>query len=84
MDQLLLRAHQIEIEKLEKKIAQMQRLATRQGFFQHYFELCKDCPTNLEAFERTNDLYFELYGEYRYSSYNSFRILKNQFLNTKS
>jgi hypothetical protein len=51
----------------------MRQLARRQGFFEYYFAECKNYKTNHAAFDAVNDLYFELFGEYRYSDFNVFK-----------
>lgn len=63
-----------------RQYRELQGLASRAGFFQYYFKELgrqKDGQpvhrTNVEAFNYVNDLHFEHLGEYKYSSYNSFR-----------
>lgn len=50
------------------------------GFFQYYFYELPHHRTKIEAFNHVNELYFDLFGEYRYEDYNSFRLIfsKNQ------
>lgn len=79
MTQLQLAQH-AEIEKLVKQNQVMKELATRIGFYNYYFKTCKTAAPNLEAFNLTNDLYFELFKEYRYTDYNSFRRSVNHYL----
>ena len=50
----------------------MRKLYKTEGFLHEYFERLKSSRTQLEAFNQVNDLYFELFGEFRYSSYHSF------------
>ncbi len=80
MDQLKL-AQAAEIEKLQKQNEIMKQLATREGFYNYYFKTCKDAISNLDAFNKANDLYFELFKEYRYTDFNSFKRSKNHYLN---
>jgi len=48
------------------------------GFFLRYFYYLKKTRTTVEAFAEANQEYFDLFGEYRYSSNQSFRNqLKN-------
>lgn len=51
----------------------MKLLARRQGFFDYYFSECKNHKTNHAAFDAVNELYYDLFGEYRYSDYNVFK-----------
>lgn len=54
------------------------------GFYQYYFNDLKHHPTQIECFNHVNDLYFDIYGEYRYESYQSFsNQYKKHFLRQK-
>lgn len=68
------------VEKLKKENEIIKRIATSAGFYEYYFEQLKHHKTEIECFDAINDLYFEYFGEYKYSSYNSFRKLKNKHL----
>lgn len=57
----------------------LKMLGTRQGFFQYYFEELPKHKTNMEAFTSANEKFFELFDEYRYESYNSFRGQLNSY-----
>ncbi|MDH7444664.1 hypothetical protein [Aquimarina sp. 2201CG14-23] len=43
------------------------------GYFLRYFDQLKNCRTAFEAYNNVNDEYFDLFGEYKYSSIRSFR-----------
>jgi hypothetical protein len=60
-----------ENEKLNLSITLGGRSAY--GFFQYYFNELPHHPTQTDAFNHVNDLYYELFGEYRYESYDTFR-----------
>lgn len=60
-------------EQLEQENELMRRIYTRGGFYEYYFEMLRTEPTRKEAFEKVNEQFFELFGEYRYADYNSFR-----------
>lgn len=71
---------QIEIEKLNEENALMKQLGTSAGFFEYYFKQLgkKDNGrpvhrSNIECFNYVNGRYFDLFGEYRYSYYGSFK-----------
>lgn len=66
-------ALRIEIEKLKKQTELMRQLSTVSGFSFYYFTECKKHATNKEAFNHVNDLYQELFGEFRYSDFHSFK-----------
>ena len=54
------------------------RTGIKGGFFERYFHHQKEARTNFEAFNTTNDEFFELFGEFKYSNHSSFRVaLKN-------
>jgi hypothetical protein len=76
MEQLQI-ANQIEIEKLRLQNERMKILATRNGFFNTYFKMCKDFNSNKEAFDALNEEYHLLFNEYRYSDHESFRSSVN-------
>ena len=69
------------IAKLEKENATMQKLSTRKGFYNYYFNLLKTSKTQLEAFNKVNDLFFNLFGKYRYSDFLQFQKLTNFYNN---
>jgi hypothetical protein len=71
----------IKIEKLEKENAIMQRLSTRKGFFEFYFEKLKTSKTQLQAFNKVNKLYLSLFGQHRYSDFLQFQKLTNFYNN---
>lgn len=58
----------------------MLKLGTTAGFRQYYFDILSKCKNQKAAFEITNLLYFLIWGEYKYSSDDSFRKSKNKFL----
>lgn len=76
---LSIEAQQI-IKKLEAENKLMRQLATATGFFEYYFSMLKHYRTNLECFNAINDLYFDIFGEYKYSSHKSFHNQKSKYL----
>lgn len=72
-------ANRIEIEKLTAQNERMKQMATRQGFFDQYFLECKNRKTNKDAFDAINEEYFELFGQYRYADYSSFKNITNYY-----
>lgn len=64
----------IEKEKLETQIELMQKLSTTPKFFVYYFSKLSEFGSNKACFDSVNDQYFDLFGEYKYSDYASFRV----------
>lgn len=76
-------AQAAEITKLQKQNELMRKLATREGFYNAYFEACKTSKTNSEAFHKVSDQYFDLFKKNRYSDYGSFRTMENYYNNKR-
>jgi len=75
MDHLEL-ANRLREQKLLEKIDLMRKLHSPEGFYLYWFENLRKFEgygVNKACFDAANDLYFELFLEYRYSDYNSFR-----------
>lgn len=68
-----------QIEEYQYREKMYKKLGTRQGFFQYYFEQLPKHRTNVECFNQVNDLYMDLFGEERYSDFNSFRHQANHY-----
>jgi hypothetical protein len=69
---------QRKVSELQQQTEIMRQLGTMDGFFQAFYNLLKNnaSRTHPEAFNLVNDQYFEIWGEYRYSDYESFRRAK--------
>ena len=48
------------------------------GFYRRYLHNVKLTSTYMKAYQLTEDEYVETFGKKRYSSYDSFRIIKNR------
>lgn len=48
------------------------KVGTNNGFFEIYFMELPRHSSRIDAFNYVNDLHFQLFGEVRYASYNSF------------
>jgi len=72
-------ALRIEIQKLEKENAEMRKLSTRKGFYEAYFKKLVTAKSNTEAFNDVNEEYHKLFGHYRYSDWNSFKVMTNYY-----
>lgn len=70
-----------QCQKLEAQNELMRKLSTRDGFYSQYFEEIPRSRTNEEAFNKVNDLYRELFGEDRYSDFDSFKKVTRRYFN---
>ena len=53
------------------------------GFYRRYLYNVKLTSTYIKAYQLTENEYVETFGKRRYSSYDSFRIIKNRIIKTK-
>jgi hypothetical protein len=72
-------ALKIYIAKIEKENEKMRQLSTRKGFYSEYFKELKTAKSNKAAFDTVNEIYYELFGQYRYSDWNSFKKMTNYY-----
>ena len=65
--------------RLKAKIELMEKLVTTQKFYKYYFSKLRDFKTNKQCFDSVNQLYYDLFGIYRFSCYSDFKskLLKN-------
>lgn len=70
------------MESIEAILTKVQKLYTRKGYFDRFFEICAEYPKNTyKANYHLLELeYFELFGDFRYSDYTSFRWAKYDYL----
>lgn len=73
-------AMQLQVTSLEQKIELMRKLRTFDGFHSYFFSQIDKFKNRKECFDYCNQLFFDLFGEYRYSEYVYFRkaISKNR------
>lgn len=62
-----------QLQELQAQNKLMRQLATPSGFFEYFFKQLPQHNTQVECFNAINETYFDLFGEYRYSSYYTFR-----------
>jgi len=67
-------------KKVTPEALQLMRL---DGFIAAFYKNCATAATDKEAYELTEMQYKEFFGNTRYSSYDSFRTVKNRKLNNK-
>lgn len=65
---------QEELIEVQRQMLLMRNLVKPLGFYQVYFEELPRHRTKQEAFNSVNDIYFELFGEFKYENYESFRV----------
>jgi len=74
-------ALRIYIEKIEKENELLRKFSTVKGFYDEYFAELPKVNSNKEAFDNVNEVYFSLYGKYKYSDFNSFKRVSNYYNN---
>ncbi|WP_196895832.1 hypothetical protein [Aureivirga marina] len=74
---------QQQILELQAEHELLKKLATAKGFYDEFFRIIKFHRNYIEAFNYLNDKYFDLVGEYKYSSYNSFRTVRDRISKRK-
>lgn len=77
-----LQAVQRELKEISLENKRMKQLGTRQGFFEFYFQELGATTgkrpkhrTNVECFNYCNEIYYDLFGEYKYSNVQTFKNL---------
>jgi hypothetical protein len=77
-------AQKTEIERQQLQITEMRELASWQGFYDFYFKRLNSFKTNADCFEYVNQKYYDYFGEFRYSSHESFTRAIRQYYNKKN
>ncbi|MBN2744510.1 MAG: hypothetical protein JXR39_11515 [Marinilabiliaceae bacterium] len=54
------------------------RLSTPEGFTERFWLMCQEYPTYSEAYEATERQHTAHFGKRKYSSYNSFRTVRDR------
>ena len=54
------------------------------NFFKTYFNNLKNSRTNIECFNKLNDMHFEIYASYMYSSFDSFSRVYGRYVKRKT
>lgn len=68
-------------QAIEAKVLPIaQKLGTRQGFFEYWFQILPNCKSQEAAFDIVNLLHFRIFKEEKYTSFDSFRKQKNNYL----
>lgn len=67
------------VAKIEKENELFRKLSSTDGFYQEYYKMLSNAKSNKIAFDELNELYFELFGKYRYSDFNTFKVITNYY-----
>lgn len=67
----------------EQRVDAIIALSKPQAFFITFFNNLANANSKIECFNKLNELHFEIYQEYMYSDYNSFRVVFTRYLNKK-
>jgi hypothetical protein len=79
MNQYEENALRIYIAKIEKENERLRLLSSSKGFYAEYFKELITAKSNKEAFDTVNEEYYKLFGIYRYSDWNSFKVMTNYY-----
>ena len=66
-------ARNYEARQLSEKLALAQKLGTTKGFYSFYFNHLSKFNTQIECFDHCNELFYQIFQEYKYRNYDSFR-----------
>ena len=80
MDLQQKKSHLDRIDKLQEENNMLRKLATKRGFIQLYYSYLKDFNTNTECFDFLNEKHKKEFGKYKFSGYDSFRVIRNREL----
>jgi hypothetical protein len=72
MEKSLKKLNQL-VENLKNENKIMHKISTSFGFYSFYFENLKNYKTENECFNEVNELYFNLFGVYKYENYQTFK-----------
>lgn len=71
-------AYNYQIKLKAKMFTIQQKLATKTAFVNYYYTVLKNCKTQKEAFNITALMYYKLFKEDLFPSWDSFRKHKNK------
>lgn len=70
-----------QLAETNRKLELARQIGVSSGFIKLYFDYLPKVKTNVEAFDKVNDLHHELFGEYRYSDIKSFKYALRYYKN---
>ncbi|XRE42226.1 hypothetical protein ACIVBQ_000430 [Tenacibaculum discolor] len=74
-----------QAEQFERNIKAMlfdvaKKIGTTTGYMDYYFKILYKCKSQKQAYEAVNVLHFLIFGQYKYSDFDSFRRSRNHHL----
>lgn len=60
--------------------AQIVKMASVDGYFEAFYAICHAYPSYYQAYQAIETAYYYTFGEYKYSTYDSFRQMKYRYL----
>lgn len=61
-------------------MSNVKRLYSFIGYFERFYELLHDHRTGIAAYEALEREFYELFGDNKYSSYESFKVMKRRYI----
>ena len=61
-------------------MSNVKRLYSFKGYFERFYELLNDHKTGVAAFDALEKEFYELFGANKYSSYESFKVMKRRYI----
>lgn len=82
----LIKAQNYEKKQLAEKFKLAQQIGTTAGFYMYFFDTLGtgEFETRKECFHNVNDLHLHVFGQEKYSDYNSFRQFIKNYRNSKN
>lgn len=74
------KAQQYQTKLKAKMYDLQQQLATKSAFLEYYYKILKNCKTQKAAFDVVSLMYYKLFKEYLFNSFDAFRMYKNKNL----
>lgn len=71
------------IERLQERQQRIKLLGSKNGFLEAFYRKLSTANTRNDAFNAVNEEYFEIFGEYRFTNYNSFRASYRHMLRNR-
>ena len=73
-------AQNYQARKATEKLALAKQLGTTKGFYNFYFTHLPKFQSQQHCFYSINELHYNIFSEYKYTNYNSFRKRLKEFL----
>jgi len=73
-----MKSHSDKQKELQRENELLKKLATTKGFITLYYQYLPKFKHSHECFTHLNNLHYKYFGEDKYSSWDSFRQIKNK------